>query len=97
MSRIIVTGGRDFTDREYVFASMHLVIHHATKQDIELVATGDATGVDDLVREWCRGNFIPYRRYAADWGAFGKSAGPRRNRRMLEEVRKAQHHVFLSR
>jgi hypothetical protein len=85
--RYIVTGGRNYTDRVHVFAELNRVLVDEGIGPIEVVATGDATGVDDLVREWCRGHKVSYRRFAADWHAHGKSAGPRRNRRMLTEIK----------
>lgn len=50
-----------------------------------VVAVGDCpTGVDGHVRSWCAKN-LPredWHVYIAEWGQFGKAAGPRRNRRM---------------
>lgn len=84
---IIVTGGRDFHDRLFVFAMLHEVVDEIGRRHIECIASGDASGVDNLVREWCRNHHMPYRRFAADWHLHGKAAGPMRNARMLAEVR----------
>jgi hypothetical protein len=91
MTRVLVTGGRDFTDRDAVAramapyaprgrelldASEHIVIHG-----------GCPTGADHLADEWCDVFGVRKRVYAADWRQHGRAAGPLRNARMIAEGR----------
>lgn len=47
------------------------------------VRVGDATGVDQCVRDYFAGDSI-LKVYEADWDTHGKSAGPIRNRAMVQ-------------
>jgi hypothetical protein len=53
-----------------------------TKPD--LVIVGDASGVDKEARVWCKLNGVAILIGEAHWTANGKSAGPRRNRAMVQ-------------
>ena len=52
-----------------------------------VLAHGGASGADTLAGRWAEENEIPVTVFEADWKGHGKSAGPVRNRRMLEEFR----------
>jgi hypothetical protein len=77
MRLVVVTGGRDFTDREFVSevltcaAPTHL-IH------------GCARGADTLCGNWAKRRGIPCIEVPANWKAHGKAAGPLRNGWMLD-------------
>lgn len=77
---LIVTGCRNFTDHGFVFEQLD---KYKTK-GLEMVYVGDASGVDYYTEQWCKVNDIPHKVYQAEWYKFGKSAGPRRNQKMLE-------------
>lgn len=79
MTRVVVTGGRDFTDRELVFS----VLDAECPTDL---AQGGGPGADTLAVAWYRfrWNREPITYFAA-WGSEGRSAGPRRNQRMLDD------------
>ncbi len=79
--RVIVAGGREFTD--YSFVSRRLDFFTRTHEFKELV-WGFATGVDTLGKEWADLNGIPAKPFKADWDKFGKPAGPMRNEQMAE-------------
>jgi hypothetical protein len=51
---------------------------------VKLIINGGATGYDTLVESYCEANGVPYCVYPALWTVFGKSAGPKRNRYMLD-------------
>lgn len=79
--RIIVCGGRDYQDREAVWAALdklHL------KRGVTCLVQGHATGADQLAREWAEARGIPCQSYPADWRRFGNSAGPLRNQLMAD-------------
>ena len=82
MSRaVIVCGGRDYLDREHVFAVMD---EEHTQNPITLLMHGGAPGADRLAYEWAIVNHIGTREYAARWGKHGRAAGPLRNERMAK-------------
>lgn len=49
------------------------------------VIVGDASGVDRVVAEICKEKKIPYTVFVAEWNKYGRSAGPKRNQRMIDE------------
>lgn len=79
--RVLVCGGRDFTNRAYVLLTLDKL--HAQRPISDLIH-GGASGADALAGEWAahkRG----IRRYISkpDWDRHGKAAGPIRNAHML--------------
>lgn len=68
MTILAVTGGRKFTDREFVFRELDRAYHMVGF--VELIH-GGADGVDSLCGEWCRlfrtGDVLD-RRFPAIWG-----------------------------
>jgi hypothetical protein len=77
MQKLIIAGGRNY---------------RFTKEDIELldgkaigeVVSGGAKGADAEGEAWARSRDIPVVRFDADWGRYGRGAGPVRNRKMAE-------------
>lgn len=90
--KIIVCGGRDFTDMLFVFKALdHL---HATQPITLLIEGGQRTrdkhtreiigGADYWGMRWAKRNSIPFETVRADWTTHGKAAGPIRNNKMAE-------------
>ena len=51
-----------------------------------IVVEGNSkSGADAAARQWCTENGLQKRSYTAQWGRFGKGAGPIRNTQMLRE------------
>jgi hypothetical protein len=82
--RVLVCGGRDYDDEARVHATL-TALHK--KDRFHAVLEGGADGADALGRQWAHGMGIRVETFEANWGAYGKAAGPMRNRRMLEEGR----------
>lgn len=78
--RILVCGGRDFSDTNLVsqtlnpYGCIDLTIIH-----------GAAKGADSLARNWAKDNGYLDEAYPADWNKYGKRAGYIRNTQMLNE------------
>jgi hypothetical protein len=76
MKQIIVTGGRDYSDRETLRAVLNFL-------NPDLVIQGGASGADRLAKIWAESNGKIFMTVEADWSKHGKAAGPMRNREML--------------
>lgn len=76
--KIIVCGGRNYNDREFVFYVLD-------KINPDIVVHGGAHGADSLASDWCKLHNKEERVYPARWGLHGKAAGPLRNREMLNK------------
>lgn len=82
--RVIVCGGRDYTDREAAFAALDRF--HAQK-GITCLIQGGATGADALAYEWALLRRVIAHNVPADWSKHGKAAGPIRNQQMIDKYR----------
>ena len=89
--RLLVTGGRNFTDYQAVFISLDMV-HEETP--VTLLIHGGARGADSQAGAWAAFRQIPVRVFPANWTRDGKAAGPIRNQRMLTEARPDAYLAF---
>lgn len=78
--KVLVCGGRDFDNYEL----LKEVLNKLEKKDLSIIH-GYAMGADKLALDWSVLNKIPCMGYSVDWEKYGKSAGPIRNKQMLEE------------
>lgn len=75
--KVIVTGGRDYQDKEMVYRILDQL-------NASFVAVGDCpTGADLFAFEWCIERGVPYKLYEAKWTELGRKAGPIRNEEMI--------------
>lgn len=82
MCKVVICGGRDFTDTEFIYRELDRL--HKELQ-ISLVIEGDARGVDRIAGYWARRNKITNKKMCADWHKDGRSAGFIRNIMMLNQ------------
>ena len=81
--RVLVCGGREYRDIERVYLVLD-GIHAETA--ITCIIEGGATGADYLACRWSAARRLDqHARFNADWTLYGKSAGPRRNQKMIDE------------
>ena len=81
--RVLVTGGRTF-ERRKLLESVLDGIAREVGGELQIV-TGGAKGADSMAERWAKARGMPCSVYPADWGQFGRRAGPIRNRQMLDE------------
>lgn len=74
-AKIIIAGGRQFDN-------YRAVEEEAEKHDIDIVVCGMAKGADSLGKEYAEKFKIGLKKFPADWGKYGKRAGPIRNSQM---------------
>jgi hypothetical protein len=75
--RLIVCGGRDFEDEEYVDTVLD------SFRPMECIITGGAPGADTLAAEWAKSRGVPLLICPAHWDTLGRAAGPIRNGWMI--------------
>lgn len=80
--RVLVTGGRDFSDRKLLFETLDRL--HSTHV-FSVLIHGDASGADRLAGEWAAAAGVRVEAHPAEWKKHGRAAGPIRNSMMLEE------------
>jgi hypothetical protein len=77
--KVIIAGSRNIDDYKLVVDTIR-----ASGYTITEVVSGCAVGPDRLGERWALANNIPVKEMPADFGKYGKSAGPRRNKEMAE-------------
>lgn len=92
---ILVTGGRDYNDREFAFKKLNTVA--GDRKDVRVVhgACGcnkvfdvnKLRGADALAEAWAYERDFQVMRVPADWGRGDWHAGPKRNSFMVYTVR----------
>jgi hypothetical protein len=80
--RVLVCGGRDYSDRMAVWHTLDAFAPAITE-----VISGMARGADTFAAEWARRFLFPLHEFPANWKRDGRAAGSIRNQRMLTEGR----------
>jgi len=76
---LAVVGGRYFTD-------YNTVAKELAKYQFASLVSGGATGVDTIAYKYAKIHSIPIRVFYPDWQKYGKSAGPLRNKQIIQNA-----------
>ena len=79
--RIIVAGGRDFTDYAKLSEILTGVLEKCKDTEV-IIVSGCCRGADVLGERYAGKHGIPVQRFPAEWAKHGKAAGPIRNKNM---------------
>src|SRR6267142_3760750 len=94
--KILVCGGRDFTDKKLLFNTLDDLdtkfnlwappdrYGNTLPSGLEIIS-GGAKGADTLAIDYAIVNWCKFKEYKADWNKYRKAAGPIRNQQMLDE------------
>jgi len=77
--KVIIAGGRDFKDYEMFVSCLE-----RTKFNIEEVVSGAANGADKFGEVFAKSFDLKLKIFPAEWDKYGKSAGPKRNKKMAK-------------
>lgn len=77
--KTIIAGSRTIQD----YAAVERAVQESGFE-ITQVVSGCARGVDELGKQWGYRHDIPIANFPADWGTYGKQAGPIRNAAMAQ-------------
>lgn len=80
MKLVLVTGGRDYDQRNVVYSELDR--QKGRLVDFAII-TGGCTGADMLAMDWSAATGVHCAVVHALWDKYKSSAGPRRNRAML--------------
>lgn len=78
--KLAVVGSRDFDDYALLRDSV------LTNFDLEdlVIISGGARGADNLAKTFALSYDIPFLEFKADWASYGKSAGYKRNKQIVD-------------
>ena len=79
--KVIIAGTRTFTDFQLLCKHCDKIL--SRKSEIEIVC-GGADGADKLGKVYALKNLHGLKEFRADWGKYGKAAGPIRNEGMAK-------------
>lgn len=82
--KLIVAGGRDFTDTNRMIAELQKLVESGEITDSPELVCGMARGADMLAYSLWTNNRMPIHNFPANWNKHGKSAGYKRNQEMGE-------------
>lgn len=83
MFKLIVAGGRTFNDYELLKTKLDYLLKNKKLHEIEIVS-GGANGADKLGERYANEKGCMLKIFNANWDAYGKSAGYRRNAEMAD-------------
>jgi hypothetical protein len=82
--KILVCGGRDFEDRDFVFRVLDDL--HKQLGFYTLIHGACPTGADKFADDWAKERGVAAWAFPANWRKHGRAAGPIRNRDMAERT-----------
>lgn len=82
--KIIVAGNRDFFNYSLIKNWLDMFISDLPNEESVEIVSGGAIGVDSCGEKYAKECGYKLQIFPADWKAFGKSAGPIRNKEMAE-------------
>lgn len=85
MFRVIIAGTRTFNDYELLEKhTTYMLSRRASANTPIEIVSGGAPGADALGERYAREHGYKLTIFPADWGRYGRRAGPIRNRQMVE-------------
>ena len=77
--KLAIVGSRTFNDHSLLERTLLRV-----RTPITEIVSGGARGADSLAARWAHVHGVPLKEFLPDWKKYGKSAGFRRNREIVE-------------
>lgn len=97
--RILVCGGRHFDDYDLLEKTINVVIveggRTVGRTDIEIVS-GHCVGADRLGELYAEKHNAQVKIFPAEWGKYGKRAGPIRNKQMIDYISGFENKIVIA-
>ena len=93
MFKILVCGSRETKDKEFVFSKLDYLTSKKSLSEIEIIQGGQKSydkslginyGADYFAKLWAEERKVKMIEFKANWDKYGRSAGPIRNKQMLD-------------
>lgn len=85
--RVLICGDRHWGENEEEEVIIFETVFHLKEKfgDDLIIVEGEAPGADSIARDSAEMLWVEVSKFTADWARYGKSAGPIRNKQMLQE------------
>lgn len=93
--RILVCGGRRFSDYALLEKTINGVVAEAGREDIEIVS-GHYVGADRLGELYAEKHNAQVKIFPAEWEKYGKRAGPMRNKQMVDYISGFKNKIVIA-
>ncbi len=82
--KVVIAGCRDYNNYDEATGYIDYCLSHIMSENDIIIVSGCASGADALGERYALENGFEIERFPAEWGKYGRSAGPIRNRKMAE-------------
>lgn len=83
--KLVVAGSRDFNDYNLLSTTLDEVVTELKTEYNVTIVSGTANGADKFGEKYAEKHGLKIERHPANWGRFGRGAGPIRNAEMVKE------------
>lgn len=80
---ILVTGSRDWLDRDFIYKTLDACMFYYGKKHI-IIVQGMARGADSMALTWAVNNQVDHACFYPHWDIYDNAAGPIRNARQAD-------------
>ncbi len=84
IKRVVIAGCRDYNNYDEAKPYIDFCLSNIRKENNIIIVSGCASGADSIGERYAKENGFEVEKYPADWRAYGRSAGPKRNKQMAE-------------
>ena len=83
--KVIIAGNRNYYNYDFFKDELEIIITD-NKLVISEIVSGGSAGIDTLAERYAKEQGISIKIFPAEWGKYGKAAGPFRNRQMAKYI-----------
>lgn len=84
IKRVVIAGCRDYNNYDEAKLYIDFCLSNIRRENDIVIVSGCASGADAIGERYARQNGFKVEKYPANWGKYGRGAGPMRNRQMAE-------------
>lgn len=80
--KVIIAGDRNFSDYQFLSEKVSHYLQPKLQECNVIIVSGNAKGADALGERFAQEHNLQVELHPAEWGKYGRAAGPKRNRDM---------------
>ncbi len=84
--RVVIAGSRHYSDYEFFRQKVDLSLSRIRNEYNLIILSGHCSGVDLMAERYAEDNGFQVEIYPAEWSRYGRGAGPKRNKAMIDNA-----------